>query len=63
MNRLAFENNPGVALTVCVGKWAGIYIKLSTTAFRVCLGFVAVTVWFCDVEKGWKNLSEYLKGK
>jgi len=57
----AFENHPGISFTVAIGRWSGIYFVFSRTALRLVLGFAAVTIWFCDIEKGWKELADYLR--
>lgn len=40
----------GLSFTLCLGSYGGFYAKFSTAAWRFCLGWVAFTVYFCDLE-------------
>jgi len=41
----------GFSITLCFGKYAGFYVWISRISFRICLGFVAFTVyWTVDLE-------------
>ena len=39
-----------MSLLINVGQWGGFYIHLSRTAVRLCLGFVAFTVYSFDMD-------------
>ncbi len=39
-----------MSLVINIGKWGGIYTHASKTAARLCLGFVALTVYFFDMD-------------
>ncbi len=39
-----------MSLVINIGKWGGIYIGISKTAARLCLGFVALTVYSFDMD-------------
>lgn len=40
----------GLSFTLCFGKWGGIYFTMSSASIRLCLGFVAFTIYFRDLE-------------
>ena len=42
----------GFSITLCFGRYAGFYITISKINFRICLGVVALTVyWTTDLEQ------------
>lgn len=50
----------GFSLTLCVGKYGGFYCKTSLWVTRLCLGWVAFTIyWQTDIEE----FITYLKTK
>ena len=46
----------GFSITLCFGKWGGIYFTMSTASIRLCLGFVAFTIYFRDLEAVISNI-------
>lgn len=42
-----------MSLVLSIGPWGGFYTHRSTLSWRLCLGFVAVTVLFKDVDFVW----------
>lgn len=46
-----------MSITFSVGKWGGIYKANSPFSFRLCLGFVSVTVFKKDIDD---VLEEYI---
>lgn len=50
----------GFSITLCFGKYGGFYVTFSTHCWRVCLGWVALTIYpKTDIE----NFIKYLKDK
>lgn len=41
----------GLSLTLCFGKYGGFYVYVSSTSWRICLGWMAVTLYFLDLEE------------
>lgn len=41
----------GLSLTMAIGKWARPHIKAETYSARICLGFLAITIWTLDIEE------------
>ena len=41
----------GLSVTIIIGKYGGFYIFTSETTFRICLGFIAFTVYAYDLDK------------
>lgn len=35
----------GFSITLCIGKYAGFYAKFSAVSWRICLGWIALTVY------------------
>lgn len=40
----------GFSITLCFGRYAGFYAHAHETNWRICLGWVALTIYFCDLE-------------
>ena len=40
----------GLSISLCVGKYGGFYSQFTPNFFRVCLGWIALTLWFIDLE-------------
>jgi hypothetical protein len=49
----------GLSFTLVFGKYGGFYAKFSKQDWRICLGWVAFTIYFCDLEA----FIHYLKTK
>ncbi len=41
----------GLSFTLCFGRYGGFYGHFHATNWRICLGFVALTVYFLDLEE------------
>lgn len=39
-----------MTLNISIGKWGGIYISLSRESWRLCLGFIAFTIFWFDLD-------------
>lgn len=49
----------GITITLCIGKFGGFYATASTRVIRVCLGWIAITLYpMNDLERYIENLSE-----
>lgn len=46
----------GLSFTLCFGTYGGFYTELSNIQLRICLGFVAFTIYFFDLEDFINNL-------
>lgn len=53
----------GLSFTICIGSYGGFYCKFSSVAWRVCLGHIAFTLYFCDLEDFITTLTEKKKRK
>ena len=52
----------GLTITLCFGKYGGFHIYVNSEAGRICLGWVAVTIyWRTDLEEMFKHLVECRK--
>jgi hypothetical protein len=40
----------GLSFTIIIGKYGGFYTLFTRQAWRICLGWVAFTLYFCDLE-------------
>jgi len=40
----------GASLTIAVGRWAKPHIGFGNYSVRICLGFIALTVYTLDIE-------------
>jgi len=49
----------GLTLTLAFGKYGGFYAYAHSTNWRLCLGWVALTIYFVDLEQ----FISYLKAK
>ena len=49
----------GLSFTLVFGSYAGFFIIVNKEQFRICLGWVAFTIYFCDFEK----FIDYLRNK
>jgi hypothetical protein len=47
----------GLSFTLCFGSYGGFHAKFNAQFWRLCLGWVALTVYFCDLE----NYITYLR--
>lgn len=45
------ETMPGVSVTVAVGKWAKPHAGINRYSARICLGFIAFTLYTLDIEE------------
>lgn len=41
----------GLSFTICIGKYGGFYAHTHETNWRLCLGWVAFTLYFVDLEE------------
>ena len=39
-----------MTLMINFGKWGGVYIFFGKVSWRLCLGFVAFTIMFLDID-------------
>lgn len=59
----------GISITIILGKYGGFYVFRSPTTFRICLGFIAFTIYNYDLDKKMEavmlehNLSNYFGKK
>lgn len=44
------QERNGLSFVINLGKWAGTYLYLSTRSVRLCLGFLAISIYFFDFE-------------
>lgn len=44
-------------------KYAGFYVRFRKLSWRLCLGWLAFSVFFYDVEPAISNMVKSLKGK
>jgi hypothetical protein len=40
----------GLTLNLCIGQWAKPHIHFLRYSWRICLGFIAFTIYFYDHE-------------
>jgi hypothetical protein len=61
-SRVFFDttNFRGLSFSAVVGRWRGLSIGFSKIGWRMCLGWLVVTLWRCDIEYGWKELGRKL---
>lgn len=46
----------GLSFTICFGGYGGFYVIFSRSEWRLCLGWVAFTIYFVDLEAFILNL-------
>ena len=51
----------GLTFMLSFGKFGGFYAKLDKEWFRICLGFVAFTIFFMDFEEYLKHTNAFTK--
>lgn len=49
---------PGVSLSVVVGPYGGFYLRLSSHAIGICLGWLAITLYRFDMEHAFAVLAD-----
>lgn len=50
----------GFSITLCFGKYGGFYARFTSFSWRICLGWVALTIY---PETDLEEFIEYLKSK
>jgi len=49
----------GFSITLCFGKYGGFHAQFTSWTWRICLGWVALTIYLrTDIEEFIKNLQE-----
>ena len=48
----------GFSIMLVFGSWGGVYIIKGNSSFRICLGFVALTIFAYDLEKALEKQSK-----
>lgn len=51
----------GVSVTVAMGRWARPHARVETYSARLCLGFIAFTLYTLDIEEFVKHLIDKSK--
>ena len=51
----------GLSLTLVFGKYGGVYFFSTSTSWRICLGWVALTIYFVDLEEFITSLKDKVK--
>lgn len=51
-----YQNTTGISFLLVLGSWGGFHYTQESSAVHLCLGFVAVTVFFYDVENTLYNI-------
>jgi hypothetical protein len=41
----------GLSFSVSIGKWGGVSLNFCETNVRLCLGFIAITLWYLDMDR------------
>jgi hypothetical protein len=59
MKKHSKNNMNGLSFTLVFGSYAGFFVIVNKEQFRICLGWVAFTIYFCDFEK----FIDYLRNK
>ena len=49
----------GMTFVLCFGAWAKPHIYFSSISWQLCLGWVALTIHFCDMEYIWTGLAKH----
>lgn len=44
------ETDKGVSILFVIGSYGGFHIQYSSSSFHICVAFVALTIFFYDVE-------------
>lgn len=54
----------GITITLTIGKlYGGFYTRFTSISWRICLGWIALTIYFCDLEKALEDIDRMTKLK
>ena len=59
MEKKDIKNINGISLSICIGSWGGVYAYKGESTLRLCLGWMAITLYLYDLEN---VIAKILKG-
>ncbi|WP_299255347.1 hypothetical protein [uncultured Lacinutrix sp.] len=54
-----YKSTKGISFLICIGSYGGFHFTKSASAYHLCLGWIALTLFMYDVEN---KMAQILKG-
>ena len=51
----------GISFLFVIGSYGGFFVTYKSSSFHICLGFLAMTIFFYDVENAMNNMMQESK--
>jgi hypothetical protein len=54
-----YKSTKGISFLICIGSYGGFHFTKNASAYHLCLGWLALTLFMYDVEN---KMAQILKG-